>query len=203
MNTFKLPVGIQPIHIKHDRIDIFKPQVTSYTPPAAQQKMNQAISDSLNKLMKDQGYGQPQTELTGGFDLKNNQKGVLSLTLTVYSYTGGAHGLTFTRGLTFNSLTGKQYTLGDLFKKNSPYKERINTLIKQQLQERGLTTDLLVPYPGITDTQSFYTADLTLVIIFDVYSLLPYVYGTIYFPISLYSLQDMINDEGPLGKIFS
>lgn len=203
MNTFKLPVGIQPIHIKHDRVDIFQPQVTSYTPPAAKQKMNRAISDSLNKLMKDQGFGHPQTELTGGFDLKNNQQGVLSLTLTVYSYSGGAHGLTFTRGLTFNSLTGKQYILGDLFKKNSNYKERINILIKQQLQERGLTNDLLVPYTGITDAQSFYIADLTLVIIFDVYSLLPYVYGTIYFPLSLYSLQDIINDEGPFGKMFS
>lgn len=155
MNTLILPVAIRPIHIKREKVDIFQPEVIAYTSPSAQQKMNHAITNSLHKLMKEQGYGQPQTELTGGFDLKNNQKGVLSLTLTLYSYAGGAHGITFTRGLTFNSLTGKQYTLRELFQPHSDYKLRIDSLIKKQLQERELTSELLVAYPEIAKVNLF------------------------------------------------
>lgn len=201
MNTSLLPVGIRPKHIKEQKTDIFEPEVYAWAPPQSVLRMNEKIHSTLRKLMKEQGYGQPETSLTGGFDLKNNQKGILSLTMTIYSYSGGAHGITLERGLTFDIFSGKTYQLRDLFKKGSDYTTKINTLIEKQIAERSLKDDLLVPYPGITSDQPFYVADKTLVIYFDVYALFPYVYGTTYFPISIYSLQDMINENGPLGKL--
>jgi hypothetical protein len=44
-------------------------------------------------------------------------------------------------------------------------------------------------------------ADRALVIYFQLYELAAYVFGFIYFPISVYELQDIINDEGPLGPM--
>ncbi|WP_227002708.1 RsiV family protein [Salicibibacter kimchii] len=56
-------------------------------------------------------------------------------------------------------------------------------------------------YEGIAATQPFYVADKTLVIFFDLYDLLPYAYGIPYFPISVYSMMDLLNEDGPLGSM--
>ncbi|MDQ0271404.1 DUF3298 and DUF4163 domain-containing protein [Cytobacillus purgationiresistens] len=201
MNQSLFPAGIKPKHIQLPKTDVFEPEVYAWTPPQAQARMNKKINKTLWKFMHDQGYGQPESTLTGGFDLKNNQQGILSLTMTIYSYSGGAHGITLEKGLTFDIFSGKSYNLKDLFKEGSNYTEKLNILIQAQIAERNLKDNLLAPYPGISATQPFYVADKTLVIYFDVYELLPYVYGTIYFPISIYSLQDTIKEDGPLGKL--
>lgn len=202
MNTSILPAGIQPNHLKQQNADIYVPQVHGWTTQQAAARMNRRIQRVLHQLMHDLNYGQPDTTLTGGFDLKNNQKGILSLTLTIYSYTkGAAHGITLERAANFDISTGYSYKLADLFKPGSNYLQVLNKEIEKQLVARDLKDSLFQPFKGIKEDQQFYIADKTLVIYFDVYEILAYVFGTVYFPISVYALQNVIKEDGPLGKL--
>ncbi|WP_255323435.1 RsiV family protein [Priestia megaterium] len=61
---------------------------------------------------------------------------------------------------------------------------------------------VLGEYKGIKPDQDFYIADKSLVLFYQLYDLTPYVYGIPYFPISIYAIQDIIEDESPLGQMF-
>lgn len=89
------------------------------------------------------------------------------------------------------------YSLKDLFKPSSPYVERLSAIVAQQIKERDI--GLLSPFTGIAADQSFYIADKTLVLYFQLYELTPYVFGFPFFPISVYELSDIIDEDGPLG----
>ncbi|WP_368073024.1 RsiV family protein [Virgibacillus salinus] len=49
--------------------------------------------------------------------------------------------------------------------------------------------------------QDFYIADKALVIYFQLYEITPYVFGFPMFPISVYAIKDIINEDGPLGRM--
>lgn len=132
--------------------------------------------------------------------MKNNQRDVLSLTLINYAFSGGAHGLTVVVPITFNTKNGKVYKLKDLFKPDSNYVKRLSELVENQIKERDIM--VLGEYTGINPNQDFYIADKSLMLFYQLYDLAPYAYGIPYFPISIYDIQDIIADEGPLGQMF-
>ncbi|GAK05729.1 probable anti-SigV factor [Geomicrobium sp. JCM 19037] len=116
VNKADLPLAIAAGQIEEPRTDVLVPEVEGYTTTSTEVKLNRTIQDEVWQLMLTQGYGQEETHLTGRFALKNNQARVLSLTLTMYQFSGGAHGTTLEHGLTFDSDTGHLYTLPELFK---------------------------------------------------------------------------------------
>ena len=165
-----------------------------------QRQINETILQLVNRLIKETDYSSiPQVEITGTYELKNNQRGVLSLSILNYWYSGGAHGMTVVRSLTFNVETGQAYSLADLFKPGSDYVRVISGLVSQQIQQRQIP--LLDTYKGIQPNQDFYIADKSLVVYYQLYELAAYVYGILYFPISVYELQDIINENGPLANM--
>jgi hypothetical protein len=196
--TLMLPIQVRTMTARNIKINI--PYVAGGTTPAAIEAMNKAINSTNQDLLHDQGYPNPDIQqMDGTFEIKNNQRGVLSLSLLNYTFTGGAHGNTLQKSLTFDADTGHSYTLNQLFKPNSNYEERLNAIIQAQIKARELP--LLVDYPGITPDQDFYIADKSLVIYFPLYDILPYVWGFPYFPISVFEIQDIIDEEGPLGEL--
>ncbi|UUZ84241.1 DUF3298 and DUF4163 domain-containing protein [Paenibacillus sp. P26] len=136
--------------------------------------------------------------MTGFYEIKTNERGVLSLSIFNYAYSGGAHGLTLQKSLTFDVQTGNLYGLYDLFFHGIDYVKSLSDLIQQQIQGRRLP--LLSEFRGIRPDQDFYIADKALVVYFQVNEITAYVYGFQYFPISVYQIQDMIN-ERPLGTM--
>ncbi|MDC7763929.1 DUF3298 domain-containing protein [Priestia aryabhattai] len=169
--------------------------------PAVQHSINSKILQRTNELIRQQGYEEnPDTEETGYYELKTNERNVLSLTLVNFAYSGGAHGLTVVVPLTFNVLTGKTYQLKDLFKKDSNYVSVLSKIVGAQIKERDIM--VLGEYKGIKPDQDFYIADKSLVLFYQLYDLAPYAYGIPYFPISIYAIQDIIADESPLGQMF-
>ena len=73
--------------------------------------------------------------------------------------------------------------------------------IKKQIKERDIP--VLGEFNKIRIDQDYYIADLSLVIFFQLYEITPYVYGIPYFPISIYEIEDIIDDNGPLGKMLT
>lgn len=199
-----LPTRIETKHIfKHSpSVNIYYPIVTNLTHPHIEKKINADIITVLNKLLIEQGfYNENLVEMIGYFEIKNNQRNILSLSLIVYSFTGGAHGLTLCKSLTFDVTTGKQYALKDLFKHDSNYVKVLSEIIKQKMV--AWDVPLLEEFNEMSPDQDYYIADHSLVIYFQVYELTPYVFGFPYFPIAIKDIEGIIRPDGPLDKMLA
>ncbi|OXM16417.1 DUF3298 and DUF4163 domain-containing protein [Paenibacillus herberti] len=195
---FVQPAGIHTSRVVRPKIELLLPVVTLPGDEDAAASINASIRFAARTLLEDQGsLEDPRSQMLGYYEIKNNQKGVLSLSQFNYAFTGGAHGLTLQRSLTFINSEGKTVPLSGLFKKNANYVSRLSELVARQIKQRGIET--LQPFTGIRADQDYYIADRALIIWFSVYEITPYVYGFPYFPISVYELSDLINEDGPLG----
>jgi len=201
MPTDDLPVMIRTRMIQHQGVSIFYPEVIGLHNSNVEQFINRTIYNQMQSIIREQ-YEEQDTnsfaEMIGRYEMKTNERNILSLTQSNYAiFEGAAHGLTFIRSLTFNTVTGKSYTLADLFKANSNYVKVISDIIKRQIKERDI--QLLEPFTEIKPNQDFYIADKSLVIYFQLYEITPYYVGLPMFPISVFELENIIKEDGPLG----
>ncbi|WP_026476533.1 DUF3298 and DUF4163 domain-containing protein [Alkaliphilus transvaalensis] len=198
MNFVKHPAQIMTKRIVAHNLTVNYPAVVGLPNPWVEQKINYHIYALVHKLIVDTGYFQyPSTTVDGWYEIKTNERGILSLTIAVYHYPyRAAHGTTVVKGLTFNIETGKSYDLKDLFKPDSDYVKVISENVAAQIKRRDIP--LLGDFPGIAPDQDYYIADKSLVIFFQLYEITPYVYGIPFFPISVYDLQDIIREGSPL-----
>jgi len=196
----RFPVCINTMKLTMPRLDVYYPVVAGLKNTNVQKRINNTILNLAYELIQDQGYYEnPQTNITGYYELKTNERGILSLVLNNYAFSGGAHGMTIMKSLTFDLETGKQYCLNDLFKHGSNYIDVLSEIIKEQIEERDIP--LLTEFDRIRPDQDFYIADKALVIYFQLYELTAYAYGMPQFPISVYEIQDIIKEDGPLGEL--
>ncbi|WP_010283083.1 DUF3298 and DUF4163 domain-containing protein [Bacillus timonensis] len=202
-----MPISF-PVSIRTEAFR-FGPQKRVYYPQAYQMKnqqlqhlINQSIIHQASNLIASQIGNMPSTvqEMLGSYEIKNNQRQVLSLTQTNYTYhEKAAHGMTYIRSLTFDLKRGTRCDLKDLFKPDSDYVNRLSTIIQEQIKERNI--ELISDFTTISPNQEFYIADKTLVIYFQLYDLTPYVFGFPMFSISVYDIQDIIDEKGPLARM--
>ncbi|MCC3357730.1 DUF3298 and DUF4163 domain-containing protein [Bacillus sp. REN16] len=181
---------------------VYYPQANQMKNQQLQHFINQSIIQQVQSLISFQVGDMPSTvkEMLGSYEIKNNQRQVLSLTQSNYTYHDrAAHGMTFIRSLTFDLKKGRRCDLKDLFKPGSDYVKRLSDLIHEQIKERKI--ELISEFTTISPNQEFYIADKTLVIYFQLYDLTPYVFGFPMFPISVYDIQDIIDEDGPLGRM--
>ncbi|GGD63600.1 DUF3298 and DUF4163 domain-containing protein [Paenibacillus nasutitermitis] len=198
--AFQFPAVIHASRVTFPKAELWVPVISGVQHASARNTMNESIRRAVRGLVADQGsLEDPRSEMLGYFEIKTNEKNVLSLSLFNYAFTGGAHGLTLQQSLTFDVKTGRSYSLADLFKPGSAYIKRLSALIAAQIAERQI--DTLEPFVSIRPDQPFYIADRALVIYFSLYELTPYAYGFPYFPISVYDLSDIINPAGPLAPM--
>jgi len=197
MDGIPLPVNIRTLRLVRPRIDIYYPIVYDLVDSTVQQKINSQIFNLVEMLINEQGnYEDQETQITGSYELKTNERGILSFSIIIYTYSGGAHGLTIIKSLTMDIQTGKVYELMDLFQENSDYVERLSEVIKKQIIDRNIS--LLDEFKSIRPDQDYYIADQALVVYFQQYEITAYAFGLPHFPISIYEVQDIINREGPL-----
>ncbi|MCG7407126.1 DUF3298 and DUF4163 domain-containing protein [Paenibacillus sp. ACRRX] len=199
---YPLPVPIVPHKINKPKLEVYVPQILNAQAPLAAKTINQMIHQTVIELIRMTGYEEnEQTEVMGSFEIKLNERGLLSLTLTVYGYPqGAAHGMTYQRGLTFDVNTGKLYMLSDLFKPSAPYVELLSANVSRQIKQRDIPT--LEPFTKIRPDQDFYMTDKALVLFFGLYELAAYVYGFLYFPISIYDLNDIKAENGVIDTLW-
>ena len=148
-----------PVSITTKKLPHASPKVTIYYPVVrlpdnnVQSRINHAIITTLNKLLVEQNfYDANLVELLANYEIKTNERGILSLNLIVYSFTGGAHGMTVINSLTFDTKTGKQYTLQELFKPGSNYEKQISAIITQRIKDWNIQL-LDPPFKGIRATR--------------------------------------------------
>jgi hypothetical protein len=180
-------------------LEVTYPFVAGGMDSTAMQNINRKIYDSANKLIVDQSYYlDPQTaEVDGYFEIKTNERGILSLSIINYTYHyHAAHGLTLIKSFTFDTQTGKDYELCELFKPESDYIGTLSEIIKRQIEQRDIF--IFDEFKPISRDQDYYIADKALVIYYQLYELTAYAFGFPQFPISVYDIQDIIKEDGPL-----
>lgn len=182
---------------------IFIPQAIQMMNKQLEVMINHTIIKEIEAMIAQQDGEMEDVlveEVLGTYEIKNNQRNVLSLSLSNYTYHArAAHGMTIIKSLTFDLRKGEKCTLKDLFKPGSDYVKRLSALIQEQIKVRDI--QLLNGFTAIRPDQDFYLADKSIVIYFQLYELTAYVYGLPMFPISIYDLQDIIDENGPLGRL--
>lgn len=205
MDTTLSPVPIRTMEIKNQRMTIYYPHIGTISNPRVQQKMNEAIFkrvESLIRLQHERQDSHTFAEMIGFFEIKTNERNILSLTLSNYAISShAANGLTVMDSLTFDVATGKEYSLEELFIPGSAYNRKLTSIIKKQMDERDIP--VLTDFNHIAPDQNYYIADKALVIYFQSIEITPHYVGLPMFPISVYQLEDIIAPDGPLGRMLS
>lgn len=202
MNNDQLPVGVTTYRMKAPKLEVWVPVLFGHVPaPPTMKRWNDDIQAQARELIHKQGFPQnPQTEVTGYYELKTNERSVLSLSQFNYAYTAhAAHGLTVQKSLTFDGKTGRKVQLADLFRPGADYTARLSAIVRQQIKQRDMT--LLGEFPGVSPNQDFYLADKSLVLYYQLYELTAYVFGFPYFPVSVYEVADIVAEDGPFGRM--
>ncbi|GIP30145.1 hypothetical protein J23TS9_52750 [Paenibacillus sp. J23TS9] len=200
MPLYHPPVNIRTLTYTATGIVIHYPQVSGLADRQAEDRINHAIILKIQDMQRIQQHMQTGTNpnTIGNFEIKTNERGILSLMLSNYTYsTPMAHGYTVAKGLTFNTATGAAYSFSNLFKPGSNYQALLTAEVNEQIKKRNLPV-----LEGITvsvqPNQDFYLADKSLVIFYPLYAITPYYVGFPMFPVSVYDLQDIATEDGPI-----
>jgi len=202
MSLFLVPPPVQTMNMKIDKpplLNVDYPSVYGIKNNIIQHRINTTIYSLLLKLVQSLQYPQITTYVSTAYEIKNNQKDILSLILDGLGDFHGAHPVNSRKSLTFDCLTGKNYELSELFKPGSEYIEKLSIIIKKQIKERNIT--LTEDFKLILPNQDYYVADLCIVIYFQQYEIAPRPEGFPSFPIPIYSIQDLIIDGGILFSL--
>ncbi|CAG7636453.1 DUF3298 domain-containing protein [Paenibacillus allorhizosphaerae] len=201
--AFQLPVTIHTGAISSPAgTTIDYPQVAGLPDRGVQQHVNRTILNMVYYLQQAQQKVQTGThmQMTGHYEIKTNERGILSLLLSNYAYSEHmAHGFTIVKSLTFDVATGKLYNLSDLFKPGSDYVSVLSGQIQAQIKQRELP--LLNGFTAIKPNQDYYLADKSIIVYFQLYEITPYYVGFPMFPISIYPLLPIAAPEGPLDTL--
>ncbi len=126
--AFQLPVMIHSYVIRSPGSVLYYP-VVHLSNQYVQNNINLMIFHGVQHLQQEQLKFQSGSnpETTGHFEIKTNERGLLSLILTNYTYSHPmAHGMTLATSLTFDTNTGRLYSLNDLFKQGVGLSGKIN-----------------------------------------------------------------------------
>ena len=174
----------------------------------------------INKRLEEDSYFSPYSEnknqeitkdtileynYYGTFDIKFFKKNFISIELNgSYYVLGSAHPMPVRKAENINLITGKFYILEDLFIKNSPWKEYLNTLIKSMINfDKEYNYVFKDSFTGIDNNQNFYIDEDNLYIYFKPYDIAPYSAGFVTFKIPFTQLNKIINKNSEFYMSFN
>lgn len=122
---------------------------------------------------------------------------ILSVQLNIYSYAGGAHGMSQVINITSNTESGEIYTLKDLFREGVDYKTKIRDFILSEIERED---ELYFPDYRETienrngDYEFFIDGD-KVVVYFGLYDIAPYSSGIRFFTIDPDDIKDLLKED--------
>lgn len=199
--TAYVPIRFE--YVNREGTNIIYPQVTGLANTTAVLRMNNLIQAAVKELIEKQHAEQSAPyfqQMIGTFEIKNNQRGILSIVLSNYAYAPlHAHGLTLAKALTFSVDNGKLYQFEDLFKRNIDYENHLERIIQKQAAIREIP--LLADKITLAPDQDFYLADKSLVVFFQAYEITPGYVGLPSFVIPEYSISPILKENGLLAAL--
>jgi hypothetical protein len=173
--TYRMPIieGLKNEEIQSNINSSFEKAVMDFK--------NDLESQAMKDFEESRATGVPFRQYGGDVNYKVtfNKNNILSIPMTFYSYTGGAHGLTLQKPYNINTQTGEKISLKDIFKENINYKNIINEEIKKQIKK-----DPTIYFPNVLEIvdeagykQPFYITKDGIVVYYDLYEIAPYAAG--------------------------
>lgn len=193
-------------------ISIDYPQISGLSDKKVEAKVNSFLEDEFKQSIQwfeevqsdtatyeDYPYELGYTFETG-YQVEYNSSEFISIVLSHYQFTGGAHGNYFALGYNIELKEGKVLTLKDIIKDDSfdllSYECEQAILEKyeaESLTEAGLFEDEI----NVPDDQDFYIVPGMLVLQFDPYEVGPWVMGEITAEIPFEKIKDILKNNLP------
>ena len=178
-------IGEKKIHSKMERV--IYPEFRKSTVVA--DKINSDILLRATDMKRNWKYTDEIETLKffSDYDIKFREEEIISIRFdeTVY-LSDTSRPYKEIKSITLNTDTGMEYSFSDFFKKNSNYKEFINSYIKDYIKIRNI--DMLREFGEIDENQEFYLTETAFVIYYQ-----PYVYTTrSYGPLIIYLPYDKV-----------
>ena len=132
------------------------------------------------------------------FEIKKNSNDMLSILVTYYKYSGGAHVDYTNVAYNIYMKNGQFLNLSDLFEDDINYKEVINNEIRKQIEDinkKDKEDSRPYQFTTISDNQKFYIQDDNIVIFFDLYEIAPYAAGIPEFKINIKSINHILKED--------
>jgi hypothetical protein len=191
-------------------INIDYPQISEAEDKSVETKVNLFLEDEFKQsiawfeeVQSDSSYfeelgSEMQYTFETGFQVEFNSKEFISIVMSHYQFTGGAHGNYFALGYNIKMKDGKVLALKDIIKEDSfdllafeceqaiLEKYDANSLIEAGLFEDEIT---------ILDDQDFYIIPGMLVLQFDPYEIGPWAMGEVTAEIPFEKLKDILKDN--------
>ena len=184
-------VAVYLVESNTDHLDLVFPAVKSVS-PTVEKAINTTIKKYVAKVQNDveklNAKEANKTNVVMYYDVKTDKNGILSI--LIYTYTmrdQDANGVTYVKGFTFNTTTGRQLSLYDLGGLNK--KELVNAINNNQEVKDKLGGDVNIDK---MPTEFYTTDDYSVVMILqqDVDTI--HSAGTVYVPVG--NLRDRQND---------
>lgn len=193
---------------KYIDVTVYKPVIAinnnNYSEELINLKIDNIINEFKNKI-EEESKRDNLYNIENGFPLKQyivnvnytihlNKDNILSLTLSLYSYTGGAHGSSKDISLNIDTNTGRSGVIND-FLGNNDYDEIILREIKAIVKKNPdmYFEDEINKLNKLPYNQKFYLTDDSIVVYFDEYEIAPYVAGSPKFSIPLNKFPEGVN----------
>lgn len=195
LNNIKISTRTIEKSLPEASIKVEYPQVSGLRNKDAERKINarlQAGADAfVQKSVKEAKQNQPSPngspyEYLGNYTVTYNRGGLLSILEQTYAYTGGAHGISFREGLTFRLSDGKLLTLDEVLRGNPNFRSIVDPAIAKQLKA---TEGYFGGFETIGNNPDYYLKNNGVVIFFQLYDYLPYVFG---FPEFYFSFPELL-----------
>lgn len=183
LNDIRIETRTIEKNIPEASIKVEYPQVSGLRSKEAERKINALLQSRAENFvqasLKEAKENQPSPngspyEYLGNYTVTYNRGGLLSILEQTYAYTGGAHGISFREGLTFRLSDGKLLTLDEVLRANPGFRSIVDPAIAKQLQA---TEGYFGGFETIGNNPDFYLKENGVVIFFQLYDYLPYVFG--------------------------
>jgi hypothetical protein len=193
-------------------ISIDYPQISGIEDKAVETKVNLFLEEEFKQsiawfeeVQSDSAYfaefqSEMQYTFETGFQVEFNSSDFISIVMSHYQFTGGAHGNYFALGYNIQLKDGKVLALKDIIKEDSfdllvfeceqaiLEKYEANTLM-----EAGLFEDEI----ELLDDQDFYITPGMLILQFDPYEIGPWVMGEVTAEIPFEKIKDILKENLP------
>jgi hypothetical protein len=198
------PALITDVKVDNPGLNLIYPKVSGLKHKSAESGINRYIKKEVHKILKEEGYGKDQNKrFTGGYTVKLNKRGTISINIDIYHHVKGQeHGTSIRKTINVSLKDARVYYLRDLFSrklKKSKLIGILNDIINSQMNFRALKLE--EEFQSIGPEQSYYLTENSLVIYFKPCELSPSQFGFPEFEIPFIDIEDIINSKGPIGRL--
>jgi hypothetical protein len=192
---------VHPKRVIKPGLNILFPEVDGLREKRIEKEINRSVAKKMHRMIAELGYD-PESgrEIWGGYQVKLNDYGILSLRLEHFSQiVSGSRSRLVVKPLNFDLKTGELFKFEDLFREDTDYASRLNELIKSEIVVKGLS--LSTEFFGIFKRQSYYLTETSLVIVFQPGEYTPESGEGLEVEIAYETLADLVYKNGPIARL--